>query len=134
MTNKQKSFLFSATILMGITVAISQLIFSTVFVTFFFPLRITSICFVWVATCLFHYWVMKTVMDKPNAFARVFMMQTTIKLLLYMAYVAGYLYVFKQHGVPFTVHFLIVYFCFAIFEVAALSRFVKNSGRVSESV
>jgi len=126
MTNEQKRFLYSATILMGITVAISQLFFSTLFVTFSFPLRIISVCFVWIVTCLFHYWLMKTVKDKPKAFTSVFMLQTTIKFMLYVAYVASYLFVFKQHGVPFTVHFLIVYFSFAIFEVSAIFRFVKK--------
>ena len=135
MTPEQKRFFFSATILLGITVAISQLIFSTIFVTYFFPARIISIVLVWSATCAFHYWVMKTVTDKPKAFARVFMLQTVIKLMLYMMCIAGYLLAYRQYGVTFTVHFLVVYLIFSIFEVSSIFKFVKeNSGQVSGKV
>ena len=135
MTSEPKRFFFSATILLGISVAISQIIFSTIFVTYFFPARIISIIFVWLITCAFHYWVMKTVTDKPKAFTGVFMLQAAIKLLLYITCIAVYLFVYREQGVPFTVHFLIVYLVFTIFEVASIFKFVKdNSGQTPGSV
>jgi len=135
MTPEQKRFIISATILLGISVAISQLFFSTIFVTYFFPFRIISIVLVWLATCVFHYWVMKTVTDKPKAFTRVFMLQTVIKLLLYMMCIAGYLLTYREYGVPFTVHFLVVYLIFSIFEVSSIFKFVKeNSGQTPGNV
>ena len=132
MTPEQKRFFLSATILLGITVAISQIIFLTIFVTYFFPARIISIVLVWLATCTFHHWVMKTVTDKPKAFARVFMLQTVIKLMLYIMCIAGYLLAYREYGVPFTVHFLVVYLIFSIFEVASIFKFVnENSGQTT---
>ena len=131
----QKRFFLIAAIILAITIAISQLFFSTIFVTYSFPARIISIVLVWLVTCSSHYWVMRTVTDKPKAFTRVFMLQTTIKLLLYMACIAGYLFVCRQHGVAFTVHFLTVYFIFAVFEVASILKFVqKNTGQTTENV
>ena len=136
--NGQKRFFLSATIILAVVVVASQLLFSTIFETFCFPGRIISIWLVWITTCASHYWVMKTVTDRPKAFNRVFMLQTTIKLLLYMVCIMVYLILYRQHGVPFTVHFLVVYLIFAIFEVVLILKFVGNnvgptSGNVKKS-
>jgi len=127
MKTEQKRFLWIASIMLAITITISQILFSTIFVTYFFPARIISIVFVWLVTCVSYYWVMKTVTDKPKAFMRVFMLQTTVKLLLYMACIVVYLILFRQDGVPFTLHFLVVYLIFAIFEVLSILKFVRLS-------
>ena len=135
MTKEQKRFFLFATIMLVMVIAVSQLLFLTIFVTKCFPARIMSIVLVWVVTCTSHYRVMKTVTDKPGAFSRVFMLQTAVKLLLYMAYIAGYLFFYRQHGVPFTVHFLVVYLVFAIFEVALILKFVKkNTGQTQGNI
>jgi len=127
MTNEQKRFFLSATILLANVLIVSQVFFSTIFETKDFPLRIISIVFVWLVTCASHYWIMKTVTDNPKAFVRVFVLQTTIRLFLYMACIMIYLVLYRQHGVPFTVHFLVIYLVFAIFEVASILKFVKNN-------
>ena len=135
MTKDQKQFFLHAAILLVIVIAVSQTIFFTVFVTKNFPLRISSIVLVWMVTCLSHLWVMKTVADKPRAFNRIFMLQTTLKLMFYMACIAGYLYLYGQHGVSYTLHFFVVYLIFAIFEVSKILKFVrKNTGQVPGSV
>ena len=134
MTKDQKRFFLSATILLAIVISVSQLIFFTFFETKNFPLRIISIVFVWIATCLTHIWLMYTVKDKPKAFIRVFMLQATMKFLLYMVFIACYLLLFRQHSVPFTAHFFVVYIVFAIFEVALILNFVsKNTGSIEKT-
>ena len=127
MTNDQKHFLLIATVILAILIAVSELFFSTIFVTKSFPGRIISIVFVWLVTCASYYWVMKTVTDKPKTFNMVFMLQTTVRLLLYMACIVVYLLLYRQHGVPFTMHFLVGYLVFAIFEVVLILKFVKNN-------
>ena len=78
---------------------------------------------------------MKTVTDKPKAFNRVFMLQTALKLFMYLVFIVIYLNLFKEHGVPFTIHFFVVYLFFAIFEVSMILKFVKEkSGQKSGSV
>ena len=135
MTQDQKRFFLSATIILAFVIAVSQIFFSTILITKNFPLRIISIVFVWIATCSSHFWVMKTVTDKPKAFVRVFMLQTTVKLLLYMVFIACYLISYRQHGIPFTVHFFVVYLIFAIFDLSIILKFVrKNTGQVPGSI
>jgi hypothetical protein len=135
MTNEQKRFFLFAAVILVITIAVSQLLFSTIFETNSFPGRIISIIFVWLVTCMSHYWMMKTVTDRPKAFSRVFMLQTTVKLLLYMVCIAGYLVLYREYGILFTVHFLVTYLIFAIFEVASILKFVKNNtGQMPGSV
>jgi len=126
MTNEQKRFFLFATIILVIAIAISQIFFSTIFETKDFPLRIISVCIVWLVTCTSCFWVMKTVTEKPKAFVRVFMLQTTIKLLLYMVCILVYLLHYRQYGVPFTVHFLVTYLVFAFFEVVLMLKFVNK--------
>jgi len=127
MTKDLKRFFILATIILVLAIAISQIFFSTIFETFCFPGRIISIIFVWLVTCASHYWVMKTVVDKPKAFNWVFMLQTTIKLLLYIVCIVTYLFLYRPSGVPFTVHFLVVYLIFAFFEVVLILKFVSNN-------
>jgi len=63
------------------------------------------------------------------------MLQTTIKLLLYLTFIAGFLMIYRQHGVSFTVHFFVVYIIFAIFDVSLILKFVReNTGQVPGSV
>jgi len=63
------------------------------------------------------------------------MLQTTIKLLLYLTFIAGFLMIYRQHGVPFTVHFFVVYIIFAIFDVSLILRFVReNTGQMPGSI
>ena len=126
MTNTTKRFFLFATIILFVAIALSQIFFSTIFETNAFPLRIPSIVFVWLVTCSSYYWVMKTVTNKPKAFGRVFMLQTTVRLFLYLICIMAYLALYKQHGISFTVHFLVIYSVFAVFEVASILKFVKE--------
>ena len=135
MTNDLQRFFLFAAVILAIVIAVSQILFFTVFETKEFPLRIIIICIVWVATCASHFWVMKTITKKPKAFVRVFMLQTTIKLVLYMVFIMVYLIIFRQYGVPFTVHFLITYLVFVFFEVLSILKFVRNNtGKTPENV
>jgi len=136
MTKKQIRFFLIAAIMLIVAVLVSQILFSTVFEAFCFPAHTASIVFVWSVICAFHYWLMKTVTDKPKAFGRVFMLQTAVKLALFTAYAAiGAMVFYKQHVVPFILHFFVVYLFFAIFDVSLILKFVKeNSGQTSGSV
>ena len=122
----QKRFYLYAIIVLAVTIFVSQILFSTIFETNIFPERIISIGFVWLTTCTSHFWVIKTLTDKPKAFNRVFMLLTIIKLMLYMTYIIVYLFFFRQHGVLFTAHFLVVYIVFAIFEVTSILKIIKK--------
>ena len=130
MTKEQKHFLLFATILLAIVVSVSQLFFSTIFVTNSFPGRIISIVIVWTATYLTHYWAVKTVTGKPEAFIRIF----SIKMLFYMAFILGYLIFFRQHVVPFAAHFFVVYIIFGIFDVYLILRFVKKADSINKDL
>jgi len=135
MTKDQKRFILFATIILAVVIVVSQILFSTIFETKDFPLRIISICIVWLVTCTSHLWVMKTVTEKPKAFVRVFMLQTTIKLLLYMVCILVFLLHYRQYGISFTVHFLVSYLIFTFFEVALMLKFVnKNTGQTPGNV
>jgi membrane protein YdbS with pleckstrin-like domain len=87
-----------------------------------------SIVYVWLVTCSFHYLLMKTITDKPKAFNRVFMLQTTVKLMLFVIYVAVCLFNMDagQH-IAFVVHFFAVYLFFAVFDISLIMKFVRDN-------
>ena len=137
MTVEQKRFFLVAAAILSVTIFASQAVFSAFFETILFNIRITSIVFVWLATCVSHFLVMKAVTDTPSAFNRVFMTQTMLKLFMYMAFIGIYLVITKgnENALPFTLHFFCIYIVFAIFEVTMILKFVKdNSGRKTDNV
>ena len=127
MKNEKIRFLIYAVILLIAVVLVSQTLFMTVLEAKDFPLRILCIFFVWAATCASHLWVITTVRKKPKAFTRVFMLQTALKLALYMASIIGYMFFFKKNAEIFTINFLFVYLIFSIFEVSLILKFVKKA-------
>ena len=129
MTNEQKYFILAATFLLVVVIAVSQLLFSTVFVTKVFPLRIMSIGLIWLANYASCFLVMKTVREKPKMFIGLFIWQFIGKLVIYVACIMFYQFYFTQHGIPFIIHFLFVYLFFSIFEVSFILIFVKKNSR-----
>jgi hypothetical protein len=78
---------------------------------------------------------MRTVTEKPAAFNRVFMLQTGVKLLLYVAYVAICLFTVSGHHVAFVIHFFAVYLFFATFDILLILKFVRdNSGQKPDNI
>ena len=129
MTKHQKRFVVSSVIMLIVALLTSQICFSTIFSDFssVAVISIVSVVFVWVVTSSFHYWLMKTVTDKPKAFNRVFMLQTTVKLLLFIAYVTICLFTINSQHVAFVIHFFVVYLVFAIFDVSLIMKFVREN-------
>ncbi|AFC25541.1 hypothetical protein [Saprospira grandis] len=58
-------------------------------------------------------------------FSRVFMMQTSIKMLLSLSLVLAYFYTFKPADQLFVLPFFWVYFCFTLFEIYFLTQLGK---------
>ena len=127
MRKQFKQFFISALIILAIIIACSGVFFSYFFETYDFPGRIIIVVFIWAVTCASHYWLMKTVTNKPKAFGRVFMAQTAGKLLLYMTCILVYLMIYRQHAIPFIIQFFAAYVIFAVFEVVSILKFVKNN-------
>lgn len=55
-------------------------------------------------------------------FNNFYMLTTMIKLLLYLAVVAIYSFVFREDSKAFIVTFLIYYLCFTVFETVVLAK------------
>ncbi len=122
-----KKFLINALILCVIAIAISQLLFSTIFKNFEFPGRILSIVFIGLITCVFYVWFVSAFKKNPKSFFRVFMLQTTLKLFLYAIGVACYLCFLKQYAVAFLINVLVVYLIFTTFDVFSTLKFLKKN-------
>lgn len=84
----------------------------------------TLILFFVAVNTLVYFLTMK--MKSKNDFRKFnnfYMLATVTKLLLYLAIVAAYSFVFKEDSKAFIITFLIYYLCFTVFETLML---VKN--------
>jgi len=54
---------------------------------------------------------------------------------LYLVFIAIYLKLLSEFGIPFTLHFFVVYLFFGIFELSMILKFIKEkSGQTSGSI
>ncbi|MDR2036785.1 MAG: hypothetical protein LBQ60_02560 [Bacteroidales bacterium] len=132
MEKELQRFFINMLVLLILIISVSQLLFSVFFETYDFPGRILCIGFIWLVTCVSYYWLMKTVVKHPKSFNRIFMLQTSLKLFLYLISIVVYLLLFKGYALQFVALFLVTYLIFAIFEVVSILKFVKkDTGTVS---
>lgn len=131
-----KRFLVRSLIILVILEILAWILCSLVLETCDFPGRAVSIWTVWAVTVGFHYWLLKTVDKNPRSFNGIYMMQTGVKLLLYVVCVIVYLVSFREFAMRFVVVFLITYIVFAVFEVVSILNFIKSkagsSGKTSK--
>ena len=125
MTKEQKRFCVSSGVLLAAVIAVSQAVFMWLAPTDF-PLRIATILIVALATCFTHFWLMKTVTEKPKDFNKIFFLLDTCRILLFLVCIVAYLIFFKDFGKIFILHFFVVYIIFAIFDVSLILKFVKK--------
>ncbi|MDR1864434.1 MAG: hypothetical protein LBR08_02570 [Bacteroidales bacterium] len=116
-----KRFFIKSACLFGLVVAASCWLFPMFFEPFDFPGRIPSIVLIWAVTCGSHYWLVKSG-KHPGAFSRIYMIQIAIRQFVYLAWIAAYLMLFREHALLFVVFFLATYVIFTVFEVISLLK------------
>jgi hypothetical protein len=77
-------------------------------------------------TGLIHYQLMRSAQGDPQRFVRTFMTLTSLKLFTFLIILTIYAFLARQNVVVFTIHFLIFYLIFTVFEVAALYKFLRH--------
>jgi hypothetical protein len=126
-----KRFLIKSLAIFVFLVIASWALFSFVLENYDFPGRIAGIAIVWAVTFGFHCWLLKVVSKNPRAFNRVYMMQTGIKLLIYIGCVMIYLSLHREFAIRFVAFFMAVYIVFAVFEVISILGFIKHKAGTS---
>lgn len=70
----------------------------------------------------------KAVAKRPAMFVNMFMLTTTLKLLVYMGVMITYALLNKDDAKPFIVSFFVLYLVYTIIEVLALLKLNNNAG------
>jgi F0F1-type ATP synthase assembly protein I len=91
-----------------------------------FPGLAIPLLLMWLTTLAGHIALRRTLAKNPGNFTRTFMVSTTVKLFLYLAYMVGYLWFYREYAVPFLLTFVSAYFLFGIFDVVSTLIFLKN--------
>ncbi len=90
------------------------------------PIYLYSFLFCLAVTVLFHHVLFKKIDEKKSSFANKYMLLTTVKLLIYLFFVAAYLYFVKINVIWFVIMFLFLYASFSIFEVLTVLSILKK--------
>lgn len=69
----------------------------------------------------------RAVEKRPTMFVNMFLLTTTLKLLVYMAVMITYALLNKDDAKPFIVNFFVLYLVYTIIEVLALLKLNRNA-------
>jgi len=75
-----------------------------------------------------HLIITKAGKKEIRQFSTYFMGSTTAKLFIYLIFIVVYVFVDKEHAVPFLLTFLSLYFLFTFFETYSLLKDLKKQG------
>jgi L-asparagine transporter-like permease len=84
------------------------------------------ILFLVIMTSAVHLILLKVSKDKPQKFVRVFMLSTMLKLLVYLIFILGGAYMYREYAAGLLVGFLVFYLCFTALEVFFLRRHLDS--------
>jgi hypothetical protein len=93
---------------------------------YYMPIYFYSFIFCFVVTSLFHFVLVNAINKKPATFANKYLLLTTIKLFVYLIFVASYLIFVKINVFWFVIGFLIVYAFFSVFELFEVLSILKK--------
>jgi hypothetical protein len=79
-----------------------------------------------IITSLSFYIVMQSAQKSPRTFTYAFMFSSTIRLLVYGAFIALYCHWHPQVAIPFAVTFFVLYMVYTGFEIGSLLGFLKQ--------
>ncbi len=77
-------------------------------------------------TIIFHFFTMVAAKGKPQNFIRFYMGSTALRMALCLIVIIVYRFIDKPTVIPFVLAFMVHYFLFTIFEVAAVLRFLRK--------
>ena len=81
-----------------------------------------------VITALFHFVITKNKDARPQVIVRYYMSGTVLRLFLYIIILLLYRFIDKPTLIPFAIAFVLHYFLFTAFEVAALVKQFRSQG------
>lgn len=119
-------FYYKLAIFSTIVTLIAILLYNTVLKSYYvsqFP--ITLIVFILITGGIF-YILWRDDKKEKGKFNQLFLMGTTVKILVLLTFLAIILIIDRKNAVPFLISFLVLYFLFTIFEVVSILSFVKS--------
>lgn len=109
-----------------ILVIITEVLYLLWLKPYIFPGLVLPIIVLWLTTLAGHVRLRVALKKSPQSFVRTFMVVTTLKLFIYLAYMLAYCYFFRENAVAFLLTFVSAYFVFGIIDVITTLIFLKN--------
>lgn len=124
--NVFKKFIFSEIIFTVIVAAIALLLFKTVLSAFYLPVFWFLIGIIALLTAIFHYSIIQIQDEGASKFANRFMMVSGIKMMIYLAIITSYSFLFPEKAKVFLITFFILYILYTFFEISLILRYLKR--------
>lgn len=124
--NVFKKFIFSEIIFTVIVAAIALLLFKTVLSAFYLPVFWFLIGIIALLTAIFHYSIIQIQDKGASKFANRFMMVSGIKMMIYLAIITSYSFLFPEKAKVFLITFFILYILYTFFEISLILRYLKR--------
>jgi hypothetical protein len=119
-------FYFRLLLYSAVLFAVYQLTKDVVPPPFRYPPAPYLIVFFAALMAVFHWWLSRPLKTDRSIVTR-YLGATTAKFLLCLGVLAVYVLAFRGQAVAFTLHFLALYLCYTVFEVAVLYRRFKGA-------
>jgi len=114
-----KKFIYKILIIEAI-ISIITLLINIFLKEYYLPIYPFVILFFGVISIAVHSVLLKASEKRANFFINSFMISAISKMLIYLVFVAIYLFFDKENQTPFIIYFMINYFIFSIFEIKTL--------------
>jgi hypothetical protein len=120
-------YILSITILALIFLAGGFVLFKNYFVTScFFNYYLSNLILFVSVNVLFHFLLTRAIDQKPKKFFFLYLLFTTVKLILYTGFIIIILFVISQGKICFLISFIVLYLAFTIHEIIYILNYSKN--------
>jgi F0F1-type ATP synthase assembly protein I len=121
-----KNFIKTLLITTVLVVLAAVLLYMNIPAEYYTPALPYMIAFFALATLTVYYFMLKATEKRPAKFVNIFMLTTTLKLLIYLAVMLVYALINREDARPFIITFFILYLIYTIVEVVSLLKAGKE--------
>jgi len=121
-----KKFLFQELLFTAIISLAAFILFRTLLSEYYISVFWLLLGIIAFLTAIFHYSVLQIQEKLASRFTHRFMMFTGVKMIIYLAFITTYAFMFPEKAKVFLLAFLALYLLYTVFEVILIIRFLKK--------
>ncbi|MCG8410000.1 MAG: hypothetical protein MI739_01810 [Bacteroidales bacterium] len=121
-----KQFLKQEIIFTSAIALIAFILFKTVFSNLYLPIFWIMLLVIATLTALVHYSILRSSNKESTGFTAKFMAFSGAKMMIYLAFITIYAFMFPEKAKAFLISFFILYLLYSSFGVVLIVKQIKN--------